>query len=52
MLKRRLHFYAPFVVVRWLRYLALLLGVLAAKPNLPLPPGEVAERSEDGEGKL
>ena len=52
--KRRAHFYTPFGVVRWVRYLALPLGELAAKPTeraLPLPLGEVAEHSEDGEGK-
>ena len=38
MTKRRAHFYTPFGVVRWVRY-------------LPLPLGEVAEHSEDGEGK-
>ena len=49
----RAHFYTPFGVVRWMRYLALPLGELAAEPSergLPLPLGEVAEYSEDGEG--
>ena len=36
---QRAHFYTPFGVVRWVRYLAL-------------PLGELAERSEDGEGKI
>ena len=50
----RAHFYAPFGVVRWVRYLALPVGELAAEPterDLPLPLGEVAEHSEGGEGK-
>ena len=49
------HFYTPFGVVCWMRYLALPLGELAAEPTergLPLPLGEVAEHSEDGEGNL
>ena len=49
------HFYTPFGVVRWMCYLALPLGELAAKPTergLALPLGEVAEHSEDGEGNL
>ena len=49
----RAHFYTPFGVVRWMRYLALPLGELAAEPSergLPLPWGKVAECSEDGEG--
>jgi len=29
----RAHFYTPFGVVRWVRYLALPLGELAAKPT-------------------
>ena len=40
--------------MRW-EHLALPLGELAAKPTeraLPLTLGEVAERSEDGEGKI
>ena len=50
-----MHFYTLFGVVRLVRFLALPLGELAAKPTercLPLPLGEVAERSEDGEGNV
>ena len=51
----RAHVYTPSGVMRRAEALALPLGELAAKPaerGLPLPVGEVAERSEDGEGNL